>query len=56
MALYVCENTNEDFSVIINKFFATKYPISKVYLTKWLLPTIWNHFFKKILAPLANYN
>ena len=36
MALYVCENNNEDFSVIINKFFATKYPISKVYTTKWL--------------------
>ena len=27
MALHVCENINEDFSVIINKLFWTKYPI-----------------------------
>ena len=45
MALYVCESINEDFSVIINKFFATKYPISKVYLTKWQIPKILSHFF-----------
>ena len=48
MALYVCENINEDFSVIINKFFATKYPICKMYLTKWSLPAILIHFLKKI--------
>ena len=35
MALYVYENINEDFSVIINKLISTKYPISILYLTKW---------------------
>ena len=35
MALYVCENINEDLFVIINKLLSTKYPISMLYLTKW---------------------
>ena len=35
MALHVCENIIEDFSVIINKVFSTKYPINILYLTKW---------------------
>ena len=35
MALYVYENINEDFSVIINKLISTKYPINILYLTKW---------------------
>ena len=35
MALHVCENIIEDFSVIINKLFPTKYPISILYLIKW---------------------
>ena len=35
MALYVCENIIEDFSVIINQLFSTKYPISILYLIKW---------------------
>ena len=48
MALYVCENINEDLFVIINKLFLTKYPISILYLTKLLLPTILTHFLKKI--------
>jgi hypothetical protein len=34
MALHACENINEDFSVIINKLFSTKYPIGVLYLTK----------------------
>ena len=34
MALHVGENINEDFSVIINKLFLSKYPISILYLTK----------------------
>ena len=34
MALHVCENINEDLSVIIKKLFSTKYPIDIFDLTK----------------------
>jgi hypothetical protein len=34
MALYVSENINEDFSVIIIKLLSTKYPIDMFDLTK----------------------
>ena len=36
MALRVCENINEDFSVIINKLFSTKYLVDILDLTKQL--------------------
>ena len=53
MALHVCENIIEDFSVIINKLISTKYPISILYLIKWWLPTILNPFLKKYLGSFS---
>ena len=36
MALYVCENINEDLFVIINKLFSTKYRTVLPEEGKWL--------------------
>jgi hypothetical protein len=33
---------------VINKLLSSKYPISILYLTKWLITTILTHFFLKI--------
>ena len=45
MALHVCENTNEDLSVIINKLFSTKYPIDIFDLPKLVKGTMFSPCF-----------
>ena len=44
MAMHVCKNISEDFSVI-NKLLSNKYPISTLYLSKWLIYTILTHMY-----------
>ena len=53
MALYVCENINEDLFVIINKLFSTKYPIDIFDLVDQNLQFYFLAF--KDLVSLANY-
>jgi hypothetical protein len=50
MALYVCRNINEDFSVIIKKLLSNKYLLCMFCLTKWLIPTILSQFKKYLIS------
>ena len=54
MALYDCENINKDFCVIINNPLSNKYPTSKFYISKGLIPMIITNFFKDLGLKISN--
>ena len=50
MALCVCSNMNEDFSVFIKELLSNEYLIFMFCLTKWLIPIMLSQFWKDLIS------